>query len=899
MSALILLIRSPSKLYPHIKCQALNCISIACNEGWLSNFSSRFKRRCFHTSSVNPESSKKDVSGKLSQVYDAAAVESEWYQWWEKEGFFKLTQRSENSKPFTMILPPPNITGTLHLGHALTVTVQDVIARWRRMTGQDVLWIPGTDHAGIATQVVVEKQLWTQRKVTRHQLGRQKFIEEIRYWQKEKGSHIQNQLRLMGASLDWSREYFTMDETQSSAVVEAFIRLFDEELIYRNNIPVSWSCCLQSTISDIEIDHHEIDGPTTLPVPGYEKPVLFGTLTNIVYKGFENDTEIVVSTTRPETMLGDVAIAVHPEDPRYFHLHGSFFWHPYRNEKIPLICDDFVDQKFGTGAVKITPAHDKNDFEVAKRHNLQQIPVFTGNGTISKTFSSFQGMKRFNARELLLKDLSSRGLLQGDCPHKMIIPICSRSGDVVELIPKPQWFLSTKEMAQKAISAVKENRLRLVPKQAEKFWNQWFENHQDWCLSRQLWWGHRIPAYKCCLLSDTSEKWFAAKNEQDARSKASSYFSCQPDDPRLVVKQDEDVLDTWFSSSILPLSALGWPENVRDMKKFYPLSLMETGNDILLFWVARMIILGEHLTQSLPFNDVFLHGMIRDASGRKMSKSVGNVVSPEDIREGRSLKELEEKVIESHKLGIISSREVKNAISNQQKMFPRGIQPCGTDALRLSLCCYPIESQFIDFNVKHCDSFRRFCNKIWQAFRYMEGVMEQSETLPQKLTEHEKCLSVMDLWILSKLSTLIVNLDQSLSQMHLHECVEGFQTFVHLEFCDVYLEYTKRVLQKGDSESVQAAKFVLALCAENILAVLAPFMPFITEELYQRTTYINRQANSIMMHPYPQPSKWLKWKNPDLEREINLILTTAGAIRKLKNMNGMKMKEMISVLLKL
>ncbi|XP_026274038.1 valine--tRNA ligase [Frankliniella occidentalis] len=859
----------------------------------------QFSRRISYSSILNAETPKKDVSGKLPQKYDAEAVESEWYRWWEQEGFFKVQTNTKNlqeKQTFTMILPPPNVTGTLHLGHALTVTIQDVLARWMRMCGRNVLWIPGTDHAGIATQVVVEKQLLAQHNINRHTLGRENFLKEIRKWQREKGSHIQNQLRLMGASLDWSREYFTMDQKQSSAVTEAFIRLFEEGLVYRSNVPVSWSCWLRSTISDIEIENQEINGPTDLHVPGYTQPVQFGKLTNIVYKSCDSVNEIIVSTTRPETMLGDVAIAVHPADSRYKHLHGSFFWHPYRHEKIPLICDEFVDQEFGTGAVKITPAHDRTDFDVAMRHNLQLISVINEYGNICDNFVNFKGMKRFIARDHLVKDLSAQGLIQGENPHKMIVPVCGRSGDIVELIPKPQWFLSTKDIAQKAIKAVKEKKLHFSHKQAEKLWLQWFENNQDWCLSRQLWWGHRIPVFKCCFPNGSSEKWVAAGSGSEAKVKASAQFSCQPDDPRLTVLQDEDVLDTWFSSSILPFSALGWPEMTEEFQNLYPLSLMETGHDILLFWVARMVILGELLTHKLPFENVLLHGVIRDASGRKMSKSIGNVVSPEDIREGRTIEELVSAIVLSHESGVIPKQELKNAIQNQKKMFPEGIPQCGTDALRFTLCSYPIESHFIDFNVKNCEANRKFCNKFWQACRYVEGFMEDSCLNPQLKFEDQTSLCVMDMWVLSKLSGLVHKLENSLSRQALHECVEALRVFIHHEFCDVYLESTK-FLKNTDSQAKQNTRRVLSVCVENILALLSPFMPFLTEELYQRLSYFPKTSDSITKCHYPQPKEWMKWYNKSLESEIDLILKTASVIRHLKKKNGLKNKDTVSVAL--
>ncbi|KAK3921328.1 Valine--tRNA ligase [Frankliniella fusca] len=864
--------------------------------------SSVFFRKLSHSCLSNIELQKKDVSGKLPQKYDADAVESEWYQWWENKGYFTMQKSSHEKKTFTMILPPPNVTGTLHLGHALTVTIQDALARWRRMCGESVLWIPGTDHAGIATQVVVEKQLLAQQNKTRHIVGRENFLKEIRKWQEEKGSCIQKQLRLMGASLDWSREYFTLDQRQSYAVAEAFIRLFEEGLVYRSNVPVSWSCWLRSTISDIEIENHEVNGPTNFQVPGYTQPIQFGKLTNIVYKNCNRENEIIVSTTRPETMLGDVAIAVHPADSRYQHLHGSYFWHPYRHEKIPLICDDFVDQEFGTGAVKITPAHNITDFEVAKRHNLDLILVINELGNICDNFDLFKGMKRFTARDLIVKDLSAQGLIEGERPHKMVVPLCGRSRDVVELIPKSQWqallqFLSTNDMAQKAIKAVTESKLHFHPKQAETLWLQWFESNKDWCLSRQLWWGHRIPVYKCSFSNVLPEKWIAAKSESEARVKASKHFSCPPDDPGLSVLQDEDVLDTWFSSSILPFSTLGWPDMPNNLESLYPLSLMETGHDILLFWVARMVILGEHLTHKLPFENVLLHGVIRDASGRKMSKSIGNVVSPEDIREGRTIEELNNAIVSSHESGVIPKQELKNALQNQKKMFPNGIPRCGTDALRFTLCSYPIESHFIDFDIKNCDTNRKFCNKLWQACRYVEGFIGDSNSNPQPKFDVQSSLSVMDLWILSKLSSLVLKLDESFNGYALHECVQNLREFIHHEFCDVYLEFTKFLKDTDNIETIQNTRGVLSMCIENILILLSPFMPFLTEELYHRLSYVSKRQESVTLYPYPQPKEWVKWSNEGLEREIDMILRTVSSIRHLKEQNGLRNKDVVSVIL--
>ncbi|TMW41270.1 hypothetical protein DOY81_013650 [Sarcophaga bullata] len=550
---------------------------------------------------------------------------------------------------YRMLLPPPNVTGSLHLGHALMATVQDVICRQKRQLGYDVVWIPGTDHAGIATQVVVEKKLLKEKGLTRHQIGREEFLKEVWKWKHEKGNGITDDLRKLGCTLTWDREYFTMNKNQAYAVNEAFIRLYEEGLIKRKESLVNWSCALESAISDIEVETVDIKGPTEISVPGYDKNITFGRIYDINYKilGSENET-ITVSTTRPETVLGDVAVAVHPTDERYKKYRDMpevvLLWHPFREEPIPLVFDVTVDPEFGTGAVKITPAHDRNDFEVACKHLLKAKQVFTPNGVISKEYKQFAELPRFEAREKILQKLGELQLLQAVRDHNMQLPICSRSKDIIEYMLRKQWFLHCQPMADEALSEVLSGRIQIIPQNFEIDWKKWLENCHDWCISRQLWWGHQIPAYK--VMDNTTDKscWVAAHSKEEALEKAQLILNSNT----LSATQDSDVLDTWFSSALLPFSASNWPSE--EYKQNYPLDVMETGHDILFFWVARMVMLGLKLTGTAPFKKILLNGIVCDAHGRKMSKSLGNVVTPQQVVQGASLESLQEYKDQSQKL---------------------------------------------------------------------------------------------------------------------------------------------------------------------------------------------------------------------------------------------------------
>ncbi|KAL8562377.1 Valine--tRNA ligase [Nucella lapillus] len=593
---------------------------------------------------------KKDTQGEMPSAYSPQYVEAAWYDWWVQEGFFKpeyggrdMSQLKYEDK-FMICIPPPNVTGTLHLGHALTSAVQDTLTRWHRMKGRVTLWNPGCDHAGIATQVVVEKKLWREQKKTRHDLGRENFVSEIWKWKEEKGDRIYTQLKRLGGSFDWDRACFTMDPKLSRAVKEAFVQLHDRQLIYRSVRLVNWSCTLNSAISDIEVDKKEIEGRTLLAVPGYKDKVEFGVLISFAYKVCDSDEEIVVATTRIETMLGDTAVAVHPEDARYTHLHGKSVQHPFFNRKLPIVCDTFVDIAFGTGAVKITPAHDPNDYDCGVRHKLPFVTIIDNNGNISADCGQFAKMKRFDARKAVLKALQEKGLYRDTKDNPMVVPMCSRSKDVIEPLLKPQWYVNCKQMAADAVKVVREGDLKVLPEMHHKTWYQWLENCRDWCISRQLWWGHRIPAY-FVTVDDPSvpagkdtdgQYWVTGRSEEEARQKAAQKFNVSED--KISLHQDEDVLDTWFSSALFPFSIFGWPDKTPDLAAFYPGHLLETGHDILFFWVARMVMFGLTLLGKLPFTEVYLHAMVRDSHGRKMSKSLGNIIDPVNVICGINLK---------------------------------------------------------------------------------------------------------------------------------------------------------------------------------------------------------------------------------------------------------------------
>ncbi|KAJ8866183.1 hypothetical protein PR048_033707 [Dryococelus australis] len=821
---------------------------------------------------------KKDTEGPFPPAYKPQQVEQGWYAWWEGRGFFTPENQSSKGKVFSMVLPPPNITGHLHLGHVLMCTIQDILAR-HRMRGDSVVWVPGLDHAGIATQVLVERKLCHEERLTRHDVGREGFTQRAEAWKLQQARAIVGQLRRLGMSLDWSREIYTMDTKQTAAVMEAFIHLFDAGVVYRDSSLVNWSCALQSAISDVEVVHRSFEKATYVEVPGHAEPVMFGTLTDFAYKLCDIDGEVVVSTTRLETMLGDVAVAVHPQDPRYRDLQGAHVWNPFTKNKLPIVFDECVDMKMGTGALKITPAHNTVDLEVARRHSLEIIPVIMEDGMLGENCGQFSGLKRFEARKRIHEELKQMNLLRGHKDHAMHVPFCSRSGDVVELLLKPQWFLRCKAMAEEAAAALQDGRLNIEPQQFQKVWYDWLYNIRDWCVSRQLWWGHRVPMYLCGKTDDVAGAvWIAASSADHARRKAAAQLHLSLEEAeQLSVVQDEDVLDTWFSSALLPFSALSWPDQVyyiflfsdlarghmgdsMDFKKYYPLSLMETGHDILFFWVARMVMLGLQLTCRVPFERILLHGILCDAHGRKMSKSLGNVVSPEDVIFGISSQELQKRNLEKLEAGLLSKPEFEKATEGQRKLFPNGIPECGADALRFTLASHNIKSMnfvivnvFINFEVAECHTHSLFCNKLWQASRYTLLSLEKLKPPGLESCKDENLpLGKYDRWILSRLACMVHTLEQSLHSSDLHVATSAIKSFVHMEFCDVYVEATKlpvRSQEEGSRSAAMAACHTLLRCLDTTVHCLSPFMPFLAEELYQRLP-IHKTAEQSRSLPY-------------------------------------------------
>ncbi|CAL8295716.1 unnamed protein product [Merluccius merluccius] len=846
---------------------------------------------------------KKNTSVPFPPSYSPDYVEASWYQWWEKEGFFTPEHHDRvphaQNRIFTMCIPPPNVTGTLHLGHALTVAIEDAVVRWKRMQGYRVLWVPGCDHAGIATQSVVEKRLLRDQRRHRQDLSREEFLQEVWTWKNQKGDEIYQQLRRLGASLDWSRACFTMDQGFSNAVTEAFVRLCDSGLIYRSEALVNWSCSLESAISDIEVESKDLSGRTLLSVPGYERKVEFGTMVTFAYPLEGQEGEVAVSTTRPETILGDVAIAVHPDDPRYQAVHGKHCKHPFADKLIPIVTDTMVDMQLGTGAVKVTPAHDHVDFQLSRRHSLPCLTVITGDGTMAPSCGQWlEGVKRFDARKMVLDALAEKKLLRDKKDHAMSLPMCSRSGDVIEPLLKKQWFLRCEDMSSRAIQAVENGQLEIIPHLYTKTWKNWLSNISDWCISRQLWWGHRMPAYQVVLPGSSAnqeELWVWGRSEQDARERAAVKYGVAPDS--LTLTQDPDVLDTWFSSALFPFAMLGWPQKTADLQQFYPNSVLETGSDILFFWVARMVMLGTELTGQLPFKQVLLHSLVRDKHGRKMSKSLGNVIDPLDVISGVSLERLQEKVT----AGNLDPRECTVAMEAQRREFPKGIPECGTDALRFALCSYRAQGEDISLSVSQVLSYRHFCNKIWQTVRFTLGVLDDGAHELDTLAETWP-LSSMDRWVCSRLYGTVLQCERGLEAYELSSVTAAIYSFWVHSLCDVYMECIKPLLSQQDLSSStadhmarerRAARTVLYHCVTIPLALLAPFMPYLTEELWQRlhplraSTGSNAAHSSLCLQPFPRSSDLEHWHSPEEETDFLLIQEVVRVARSLRAQCGM------------
>lgn len=632
----------------------------------------------------------KPLDDPFHKAYIPKVVESGWYSWWEKEGFFEpefIHGKVKKEGYFVISEAPPNVTGALHMGHAVPNALSDTLIRWNRMRGLTTLWLHGCDHAGISTQSVVENMLWRRKKQTRYDLGREKFVGTIWDWKEEYHQKINSVLKRMGASFDWTREAFTMDANLSSAVTETFVQLHEEGIIYRANRLVNWCTKLNTALSNLEVDNKELEGRTLMDVPGYDRKVEFGVLTHFCYEidGTDGTERIEVATTRPETMLGDSGIAVNPKDERYKHLVGKKAKHPFVDRLMPIFADEYVDQEFGTGAVKITPAHEPNDFTLGTRHNLEFINILNDNGTMNHNTGDFQGLKRFDARYKVIDALKEKGLYVKWENNAMKVPLCAKSKDVIEPLMKPQWWMRMRGLADAAVKAVKDGEIKIRPENAEKSYFNWLENIDDWCLSRQLWWGHQAPAYFVDIKGEPGddsdgERWVTGRTQEDAEAKAKEKFPGK----HITLRRDEDVLDTWFSSGLWPFSTLGWPRKTHDMETLYPTSVMETGWDILFFWVARMVMLGIKMTGQVPFREIYCHSLVRDSEGRKMSKSLGNVIDPLDVMEGIELQALHDKL----KVGNLDPKELATATKFQKTSFPDGIPECGADALRFSLINY-------------------------------------------------------------------------------------------------------------------------------------------------------------------------------------------------------------------
>ncbi|MFV9984973.1 MAG: valine--tRNA ligase [Francisella endosymbiont of Hyalomma asiaticum] len=800
------------------------------------------------------------MTQEMNKNYNPKEIEQSNYQNWETTSKFACGN-TDSKDTYTIMLPPPNVTGTLHMGHGFQMTLMDILIRYNRMSGKDTLWQPGTDHAGIATQMVVERQLNAQG-ISRHDLGRENFVSKVWKWKELSGGTITSQMRRIGASPDWDRERFTMDDGLSDAVKKCFIKLYEDGLSYRGERLVNWDPKLKTAVSDLEVA--QVDKQ--------------GSLWHFVYPIADSDEKIIIATTRPETMLGDMAVAVHPEDERYTHLVGHMINLPLTDRQIPIIADDYVDKDFGTGCVKITPAHDFNDYEMGKRHNLPMLNILTDDATLNTNVpSKYQCLDRFEARKQIVADMKALGLLDKIEPHALKVPIGDRTGEVLEPYLTKQWFVKADVLAKPAIEAVEKGDVRFVPDNWKNTYFAWMRDIQDWCVSRQLWWGHRIPAWY-----DEDDNVYVGEDEADIRAK----YNLADD---VIIKQDESVFDTWFSSALWPFSTLGWPKKTSELAKYYPTNVLVTGFDIIFFWVARMMMFGMYFMNDVPFRDIYITGLIRDSEGQKMSKSKGNVLDPVDLIDGISLDEL----LKKRTTDLMQPQMKAKIAKATKKEFPEGISAYGADAVRFTYAALASTSRDISFDTTRVEGYRNFCNKLWNASRF---VMMNIDSY--KVCDNYE-LGVADKWIWSVLNTAIADVHRYLANYRFDLVANTIYDLVWNNYCDWYIEFAKVALKDESLSQSQknGVKYTLTKALENILALAHPLIPFITESIYrQLKAYLDNAKDTIMDVSYPVANQDL-WAL-EAEKAITWLQNVVTTLRNMRSEVGINRSLEISLIVK-